>query len=102
MTIYIILGPLGDGSEYIADENILTPILSTTKANIIFRNDQEWQDTDIFFLENGWQVSTCWLDVQWRGPTGWNPGLGRMGAGWVLPTVFDFHDLASSICGSSG
>jgi hypothetical protein len=41
MTIYIILGLLGDGSEYVADENILTPILSTTKVNIIFRNDQE-------------------------------------------------------------
>ena len=41
MTIYIILGLLGDDTEYVADENILTPTLSTTKVSIIFRNDQE-------------------------------------------------------------
>ncbi len=37
MTIYIILGLLGDGSEYVVDANILMPILGTTKVNLTSR-----------------------------------------------------------------
>jgi hypothetical protein len=34
MTIYLILGLLDDNSEYVADTDILMPMLNTTKVSI--------------------------------------------------------------------
>ncbi|TVY12950.1 hypothetical protein LARI1_G008600 [Lachnellula arida] len=71
MAIYIILGLLGDNSEYAVEAHILIPILSTTKR--MANKDQPI----------GWIV-------QWRNPTKPSPSLGGMGSGRVSPTVLEY------------
>ena len=48
MTIYLILGLLGDNSEYVADANVLMPMLNINKVNML---DQKMilEKTEVLF-----------------------------------------------------
>jgi hypothetical protein len=48
VTIYLILGLLGDNSEYVADANVLMPMLNINKVNML---DQKMilEKTEVLF-----------------------------------------------------
>jgi hypothetical protein len=50
MAIYIIQGLLGDSSEYVADGQILMPLLSTTKVGTISSKTTEKSYRKLIFF----------------------------------------------------
>jgi hypothetical protein len=57
MTLYLILGLLGDSSEYVADEQILMSILGITKVSIIGTRPTWKPNTDDSLAGDGRQLS---------------------------------------------
>lgn len=65
MAMYMIIGLLGDDSEYVVEADILLSILLTAKVSHfnLPNNKREKMNTNTDVLENRRDVPRHWLDV---------------------------------------